>query len=142
MRNEDMVQQVASTPGGIGYVELNYAASGVAVGKVQNVSGRFVRASRESVASACAAAVRAGMPGLQASLTNAPGLDSYPLSSFTYMYLPRNIPDKSRARVLDDFVDFVLGGGQNVAEEKNYAPLPSAVIQKARTAVRKMRAGE
>jgi len=142
MRNEDMAQQVASTPGGIGYVELNYAAGGVSVGKVQNVAGRFVKASRESVASACAAVARSGMPSFQVSLTNAPGADSYPLSSFTYVYLPRDIPDKNRARILDDFVDFVLGEGQSIAAEKNYAALPSSVLQKARSAVRKLRAGE
>ncbi len=137
MRNEDMAEQVASTAGAIGYVELNYAAGGVSVGRVQNAAGRFVKASQESVASACAEVARSGMASLQASLTNAPGGDSYPLSSFTYIYLPRNMSDKNRARVLDDFVDFILGEGQTIARDKNYAALPSSVLQKARAAVHK-----
>jgi phosphate transport system substrate-binding protein len=135
MRNEDMSEQVASTVGAIGYVELNYAAQGVSVGLVQNAAGRFVKASPESVERACKAATGAGVHNLQVSLTNAPGADSYPLSSYTYVYLPQNVHDKDRVKVLADFVEFVLGEGQSVAANKNYAALPGPVLQMAKAKV-------
>lgn len=141
MRNEDMAEQVAHTPGAIGYVELNYAVRGASVGSVQNAAGRFVKASVESVGRACVAVTRAGLPNLEVSLTNAPGADAYPVSSFTYMYLPRNIPDKARAKALTNFVDFVLSEGQTIAADKNYATMPESVLQKARARAHALASG-
>jgi phosphate transport system substrate-binding protein len=133
MRNEDMADQVGKTQGAIGYVELNYAAGEVSFGSVQNVAGKFVKASKESVESACAAALRGGSPSLQASLTNAPGENSYPIASFTYIYLRKAAPDKVRASALASFLDFVLSEGQNIAASKNYAKLPEPLLQKVRS---------
>lgn len=132
MRNEDMAEQVARTPGAIGYVELNYAAKDVSVGTVENAAGRWLKASKEGVESACSAVLRAGMPNLQASLTNAPGENSYPIASFTFIYLRRDMSDRVRTLAVASFVDFVLGDGQAIAESKNYAKLPEPVLQKVR----------
>lgn len=141
MRNEDMAEGVAGTPGAIGYVELNYAARGVSVGSVQNAAGRFVKASKRTVENACAAVIPSRMQNLQVSLTNAPGRDAYPLSSFTYVYLRRSMHDRARARALYDFLEFALGEGQQIAANKNYAPLPKPVLEKVRSRLHELAAG-
>ena len=133
MRNEDMADQVGKTQGAIGYVELNYAAGEVSFGSVQNAAGRFVKASKEGVESACAAVIRAGLPGLQASVTNAPGENSYPIASFTYIYVRKDASDKLRVSALAKFLDFVLSEGQTIASSKNYAKLPDPILQKVRS---------
>ena len=133
-RNEDMAEEVKNTAGAIGYVELNYASSGLSVGAVQNAAGRFVKASRQTVENACDAAIRSGVRDLQMSLTNVPGQESYPISSFTYVYLPVNPPDKVRGHVVTSFIAFALGDdGQSMAADANYGVLPEPVIKKARS---------
>lgn len=52
-KSRNMVQRVAATPGAIGYVERGFAiGAGLAYGSVQNLSGRFVDASKASVSAA------------------------------------------------------------------------------------------
>jgi phosphate transport system substrate-binding protein len=58
-RGEDMVEKVGTTPGAIGYVELNFARrSDIGYGGVQNAAGRFIRATPESITEACTAVDR------------------------------------------------------------------------------------
>jgi phosphate transport system substrate-binding protein len=132
-RNQDMQQQVAGTAGAIGYVGMDYLGQGLSVGSIQNAAGKFVKASPETVENAAAALTRSGNNDLPSSLTNAPGADSYPLSSFTYIYLPVSVPDEGRARALASFVKFILTDGQEIATKTNRAVLSPGVIQKARS---------
>lgn len=132
MRNQDMLELVANTPGAIGYAELSSRPRGVSVGKVQNAAGRFVDASSESITNACSAALHNGTHSLELSLTDAPGENAYPMSSFTYVYLPTGLADRGRANAMKSFLEFMLSDGQEIAEKANYAALPAPVLEKAR----------
>jgi len=133
-RGEDMVEQVASKPGAVGYVELNFArSSGVGYGRVQNAAGQFVRATPESIAAACAAAESSA--GNAASLANAPGRESYPIASFTWIYVPASAASSARRSALQQFLKWGLQQGQDVARNLGYAPLPDRVVSKAQAAV-------
>src|SRR5205807_7712032 len=127
--NEGVAGLVKQTPGAIGYVELIYALQNkISYGSVQNAAGEFVRASTETVSNAAAQAAKAMPKDFRVSITNAPGHDVYPISSFTWLLFYENPKDKARARVMVDFVKWALSQGQRFAPELGYAPLPSEVV--------------
>jgi phosphate transport system permease protein/phosphate transport system substrate-binding protein len=69
----------------------------------------------------------------EVSLLNAPGANSYPIASFTYLLLYQdlstNIDNMERARALVDFVEWAITDGQQFASELSYVPLPDPVVQ-------------
>jgi phosphate transport system substrate-binding protein len=67
------------------------------------------------------------------SLLNAPGADSYPIASFSYLLLYQdlstNIDSMERARALVDFIQWAITDGQQFASPLQYVPLPDSVVQ-------------
>jgi phosphate transport system substrate-binding protein len=72
------------------------------------------------------------------SITNAPGNGAYPISSFTWLLLYANSPDKANARVMVDFLKWAVTDGQKFATELGYAPLPDGVVKMELSAVEKI----
>ena len=121
--------QVRQTPGAIGYVELIYALQNkIAYGTVQNASGKFLKASIASVTAAAAGAAKTMPPDFRVSITNAPGPDVYPISSFTWLLLYQDSPDKAQGKTMVEFVKWALTDGQKYCSELGYAPLPKNVV--------------
>jgi phosphate transport system substrate-binding protein len=129
--NEGVVRAVEKTPYSIGYAELTYAVkNGLLYGRVQNQGGSFIKADFTSV-TAAAAEVAHDMPDdFRASITNAPGKNAYPISSFTWILVPSEIADRAKRAALIDFLRWGLTRGQDFLEPLSYARLPSAVITK------------
>jgi phosphate transport system substrate-binding protein len=128
--NEGISGLVSQTPGTIGYVELVYALQNkIAYGAVQNMNGKFVKASTESVTAAASSAVSKMPADFRVSITNAPGDDVYPISSFTWLLLYQDAPDKKQAQTMVDFVKWALTDGQKFAPDLGYAPLPKPVVE-------------
>jgi phosphate transport system substrate-binding protein len=120
---------VKQTPYSITYVELIYAIQKkIAYGLVKNASNEFVKASLESVS---AAAVGAAMPDdFRVSITNAPGKQAYPISSFTWMLIPAKISDSAKAKEIHAFLEWMLTEGQKAAPALQFAPLPKPMVTK------------
>lgn len=132
-RSEDMVTKVSTTPGAIGYVELNYAKrKDIGYGSVQNAAGRFVRATPASIAAACAANEKNVQADFALSLTNAEGKESYPLVSFTRIYVATSGMDPARRQALKEFWNWALTDGQETASSLGYTVLPAGIATKAR----------
>jgi phosphate transport system substrate-binding protein len=128
--NEGVAGLVKQTPGAIGYVELIYALQNrIAYGSVQNMAGKFLRASIETVTAAAAAAASAMPADFRVSITNAPGDTAYPISSFTWLLFYENPKDKAAARTMVEFMKWALTDGQKFARELGYAPLPESVVK-------------
>jgi phosphate transport system substrate-binding protein len=128
--NEGVAGLVKQTPGAIGYVELIYALQNrIAYGSVQNMSGRFVKASQATISAAAAEAALKMPRDFRVSITNAPGADSYPISSFTWLLLYEKNSDKQRAQIMKEFLRWALTEGQKAAETLGYAPLPASVVK-------------
>ena len=129
--NEGVTQQVKQSPGSIGYVELIYALSnGLPSGKLRNAAGVLVQPTLKSVAAAAAGAKLPPDTDFRVSITNAPGPDSYPISSFTWLLIRKEDPDTARARTIQDFVEWMLEPpAQRMAADLHYAPLPVPVIE-------------
>jgi phosphate transport system substrate-binding protein len=137
--NEGVANTVRSTSNSIGYVELAYAlTTGMNFGSVQNKEGNFIEPSLEATSAAVGAAA-ATLPAGSDSwegihVLDAPGADSYPIASFTYLLLYQelstspSIDSIEKARALLDFIAWAISDeGQVFAEELSYVPLPDEV---------------
>jgi phosphate transport system substrate-binding protein len=86
-RSHDMSDRVRATPGAIGYTELNLAQKvSLRIVRIKNAAGEFVKPTEKTIA---AAVLQAKIEDdFRVSLTNAAGKESYPISSFTWFYVP------------------------------------------------------
>jgi phosphate transport system substrate-binding protein len=139
-RSSDMADKVKSQPGSIGFVELQYAVkNNISQVAVQNAAGKFVKASSQSIAAACQAAEEPRWNNFSASLTNTTGADSFPIASFTWIYLRTKSTDSARAAQLDDFLSWVYGEGQQFASQEGYTELPSPLLAALKKKVKTLR---
>jgi phosphate transport system substrate-binding protein len=72
------------------------------------------------------------------SITNAPGKDAYPISSFTYLLIPMAPGDATKQKVIKDFLNWMLDHGESQVSTLDYAPLPANVADKVRAAIAKL----
>jgi len=130
-RSQELMNQLHSTPGAIGYTELNLAvSSGVHMASIKNAAGEFIKPSSQSIAAAASAGGGKKNEDFRVSLTNAPGKESYPISSFTWLYVPAVAPDPERGRAVAAYLKWVYTSGQKIAREQGYATLPADVLAK------------
>jgi phosphate transport system substrate-binding protein len=129
--NEGVTQQVKQTDGAIGYVELIYAISNaLPYAWIKNRESVFVEPSLKSVSAGAAGARLGPDTDFRVSITDAPGKDSYPLSSFTWLLIGKEDPDSVKARLLRNFLRWMLRPeAQRMAADLHYAPLPVPVIE-------------
>jgi phosphate transport system substrate-binding protein len=137
--NEGVAGSIRQLQGSIGYVELIYAVqNSITYGSVKNAAGNFVKASLESVTAAAASAPK--MPAdFRVSITNAPGKDAYPISSFTWLLIPAQSKDAAHGKILADFLNWMVTDGQKMTAALSYAPLPEGVVQKEKEAIKQVR---
>jgi phosphate transport system substrate-binding protein len=137
--NEGVTGTVKNTPNSIGYVELIYAeANKIPYGNVQNVAGSFVKASFTAVSAAAAGAAKDMPDDFRVSITNAPGKDSYPISTFTWLLIPEKFSDAAKRDAIKGFLKWALADGQSYAEPLTYAKLPKEVVSKESKAINKI----
>src|ERR1700692_3204343 len=139
--NEGVAGSVRQLKGAIGYVELIYAGqNNISFGSVKNSSGNFVKASLEGVTAAAASAPK--MPAdFRVSITNAPGKDAYPISSFTWLLIPQQSKDAAKGKILADFLNWMATDGQKMTSALSYAPLPDGVVEKEKEAIKQVHCG-
>jgi len=137
--NEGVAGSVRQLKGAIGYVELIYAVqNNISFGSVKNSSGNFLKASLEGVTAAAASAPK--MPAdFRVSITNAPGKDAYPISSFTWLLIPAESKDPAKGKILSDFLNWMVTDGQKMTSALSYAPLPDNVAQKVKEAIKEVK---
>jgi phosphate transport system substrate-binding protein len=129
--NEGVTQQVKQSEGAIGYVELIYALSnGLPAAQIKNADGKFIDPTLKSLSAAAASSKLAPDTDFRVSITNAPGPDAYPISSFTWLLVHRESPDTAKGRKLRDFLRWMLQPeAQRMAADLHYAPLPVPLIE-------------
>jgi phosphate transport system substrate-binding protein len=137
--NEGVSNGIRGSENSIGYVELAYAlTTGMPFAFIQNQAGNFVEPSIESTQAAVAASA-GNLPAGDASwnnvtLVNAQGADSYPIASFSYLLLYKELADnpsitQEKATALVDFINWAITDGQQFASELDYVALPEQVVQ-------------
>jgi phosphate transport system substrate-binding protein len=126
--NDGVSGVVAQNDGSLGYVELAYAIQNkLAYGSVQNAAGNYPVASLASVQSAMADFGTNMGDKLALSIANAPGKDSWPISTYTYLLLYMNQTDCAKAQKVISFVKWAYGDGSKFATDLLYVTLPDAV---------------
>ncbi len=129
--NEGVAGLVKQTPNSIGYVELIFAAQNkMEYGSVKNAAGNFVKADATTVSDAAAGAAKEMPADFRISITNAPGKNSYPISTFTWLLIPDKISDPTKKKSITDFLAWMMTTGQADAAGLDYAPLPKSVVDK------------
>jgi phosphate transport system substrate-binding protein len=137
--NEGVAGMIRQMPGAIGYIELIYAVQNkIPYGVVKNASGDFVKASLDSV-TAAAASVKNMPADFRVSITNAPGKNAYPISSFTWLLIPAQSKDAAKGKILADFLSWMVDEGQKMTADLTYAPLPDSVVAKVKAEIKQVR---
>ena len=130
-RSQDMAEKIVSTSGAIGYTELNMAEkASLRMASIRNAEGEFVRPSARSIAAAAKTLTSKTTDDFRISLTNAPGKDSYPISSFTWFYVPAVAKDAQRGRAVAEYLRWVYTSGEKMAQDQGYSPLPEELLAK------------
>ena len=129
--NEGVAGLVKQTPNSIGYVELFYAAENkMEYGSLKNAAGNFVKAELSTVTDAAAGAAKDMPADFRISITNEPGKNAYPISSFTWLLIPDKIDDATKKTSITEFLKYMLSTGQGDAPGLSFAPLPKSVVAK------------
>ena len=137
--NEGVAGVVKTTDYSIGYVELAYAfTSGINYAYVENGDGtRFVEPTLESLAAASAGAAAAGLPPAEGdwsavTMVNAPGPDSYPMATFTYLLLYEEMDkvadSREEAKAVVHLINWMLTDGQSFSPGLLYVPLSDEAV--------------
>jgi phosphate transport system substrate-binding protein len=132
--NAGVTATVTKTPGAIGYISAYYLiAAGVHAAAIQNTAGNYELPNIPNIESA-ASTVKALGPSNTISITNPPkkATTAYPISTFTYMIVPRDAPQKG---FLAQFANYCLTLGQKYGAALDFAPLPKVVKQAGLKAV-------
>ncbi len=135
-RSSDMADKVKGEAGSIGFVEAQYAVqANIPNGLVQNAAGKYVKASPETIKAACHAVEAPAWDKFSASLSNAPGADAFPITSFTWLYLRTSSSDPRRTAALVNLLNWTFTDGQRLASEDGYAELPPPLLAKVKAKV-------
>jgi phosphate transport system substrate-binding protein len=127
--NEGVAGLIKQTPFSIGYVELIYAVQNkMEYGSLKNAAGAFVKADFSTVSDAAAGAAKDMPADFRVSITNAPGKNAYPISSFTWLLIPDKFTDPVKKKSVLDFLQWMLTTGQADAQALSYAPLPKSIV--------------
>jgi phosphate transport system substrate-binding protein len=142
--NEGVSGQVKQTPGSMGYVELAYAKeNGLPSALIQNAAGNFIAPSIETITAAAAGVAEKLPPNTdyRISIVNAPGANAYPISSFTWILAYANQPDTVKGKKLVDFLRWAYTDGEQEVTTLNYAPLPTAMIDRLKSRLDSIKIG-
>ncbi|HZP94938.1 MAG TPA: phosphate ABC transporter substrate-binding protein PstS [Candidatus Limnocylindria bacterium] len=140
--NAGVAGAVKQTPGAIGYVELIYAIQNkLGYGVVKNAAGKYVAASLESTSKAADGFTMPDLgklAGEQAkiSITNSTNPDAWPISTFTFLLVSKDIADKAKAQALVRYAWWGTHEGQAFTKDLGYAPLPANVVKTAEDVLR------
>jgi len=130
--SEGVTEQVRQSPGGIGYVELIYAQQNkLPVAHIRNLAGKYIEPSTTSTTAAIAAYAAQLTKDPRAPIVNAPASapDAYPISTLTFLIIPKDGTDQAKRTALKAFIQYVITDGQSTAATLNYAPLPDEIKQ-------------
>jgi phosphate transport system substrate-binding protein len=129
-RSQDMSDHVRATPGAIGYTELSLAErASLRMARIKNAANEFVKPTEKTIATASLEA-KISDDDFRLSLTNAPGKESYPITSFTWFYVPAKAKDPLRGRAVAAYLKWIYSDGQQVAQNQGYATLPKELLSK------------
>jgi phosphate transport system substrate-binding protein len=140
-KNAGVAAAIKQTPGAVGYVEQAYALqNGFTYAAVKNSAGQYVLPTLQA-ASAAAEGIKVPAD-LTISTINSPNAGAYPITSQTFIVIYKDAckagRSQSAASSIKKFLTYGLGDGQKVEESLDFAPLPAALLAKAKAQLSEM----
>ena len=131
--NEGVAGEVVQNDYSIGYVELIYALQNdLGVGMVQNREGNFILPNTSSVTAAAAGFADDIDPQLRDRIVDAPGVDSYPVSGFTWLLVYEEQDDEATAIALTRMLWWCVTDAQQWNNGLGYARVPEEIVELAK----------
>ena len=138
--NAGVASVVKSSSYSIGYVELAYVMqNNMSYAFIQNGDGTtFVEPTLDTIAAdAASAATKLPSPDgdwSKVSIVNEPGQNAYPISSFTYLLVYKDLGQvngmtQDKAKAVVDFISWAVHDGQKYSSDLLYVPLPDPVVK-------------
>src|SRR5208283_881730 len=107
------------------YVESSFATENhLNIARLRNGSGAFVKPTAASF-NATAAAANWNVPDFAVNLVDTEGAGNWPIVSTTYILLPKDPKDATRAAAVMKFFDWAYRSGGAGAEQLGYIVLPA-----------------
>ena len=132
--NAGVAQIVKTQVGAIGYVDLADAKTQqLRFAKLVNKSGRAVVPTLEATTKALEGVEL--KPDLSYDPLDSSNPEAYPIAAPTWMLAYKTQPDGAKAEALKAFLSFLVGDGQKLAAENDFAALPASFIDRARAAI-------
>ena len=122
-------------------MELIYAQQNkLPIASIRNQAGKYVQPSSASTTAAIAAFSDQLTKDPRSPIVNPPAgaPEAYPISTLTFLLIPKDGTDKGKRTALKSFVQYVVSSGQSEAGTLNYAPLPDSVKQYDKTTIEQM----
>ena len=133
--NEGVAGVIQNTPGAIGYLNQSFVRGKIKAAALQNKAGKFVLPNLKSGAAAL------NNVKLDSNLAgedpNPAGAESYPISTLTWILAYKD-GNGAKAGSIRRAMLYLLGPGQNVADELGYVPLRGSILKAAKAAVAKI----
>jgi phosphate transport system substrate-binding protein len=130
--SEGVTGQVKQSAGAVSYVELTYATQNkLPVAAIRNQAGKYVLPSTSGTTAAIDAFKDQLAQDTRLPIANPPvtAQDAYPISTLTFLIIPKDGKDVQKRTALKQFLTYVVTDGQQAASGLNYAPLPDSVKQ-------------
>ncbi len=130
--SEGVTGLIKQNPGAIGYVELTYAEENkLPVAEVQNLAGKYVSPTAAGTSAAIDAFSGELSKDVRTPIVNAPASapDAYPISGLTFLLVPKQAKNANKAGEVRGFVQYIITGGQDSAEQLHYAKIPASLQQ-------------
>lgn len=130
--NDGISATVANIKGALGYVENAYASQNkLTTVQLANKDGKFVVPTAAAFTAAASNGDWKNAKNFAVSLIDQPGPTSWPIVSATFILLPKDPADKTRAANVNKFFAWAYKNGDAIATSLEYIPLPATVKEAA-----------
>jgi phosphate transport system substrate-binding protein len=120
---------VSQNPYSIGYADTVYATqNGLTIAAIQNQAGNFILPTLDSISQAASQFTSQMQTDTRVSITNAPGANSYPIATFTYILVWKGQADQAKGYSIAQFIWWIIHQGQSYGPKLLYPPLPASVV--------------
>jgi phosphate transport system substrate-binding protein len=127
--NEGVGGVIAGTKYTIGYIGFEWAkAQNISYAFIKNQAGNFIEPTPETISNAASDFSTSIPTDLRISIVNAPGSNSYPIASFSYILVYKDQTDKAKGQALANFLWWAIHDGQSFSQQLYYAPLPQQIV--------------
>jgi phosphate transport system substrate-binding protein len=134
--NEGVAANVNRVKGAVGYVEYAYVKkNNMTYLQLQNADGKYVSPDDLTFAAAASGVDWLKVPGMGASMVNAKGANSWPISTASFILMYKQPADKAAAAEALKFFDWAFANGKKMAQDLDYVPLPDALTTQIRAKV-------